>query len=265
MFGRGLKEEEKEWWGEVSFLFFRGELSPSLSLSLSLSQSLSLSLSLSHTHTHSQQQKQQKLQRTREAVDADDVPALERRDRRREPLDAAPEVARVGHHLHLDAVGLQVEEDQLALGALGVHSPGQRRRLVGLLLPRLESGLELLDVPWQRQRRLVLVGVRVLPRRARGGDRADTGLVELGRVDVVALVLFDKGRGSVVFGPGGGGRGVGLCGFVVEEREEKRRSGREEEEIRQVGKKNVSPNALSLFSSSFSPFSRPFSWRSRWT
>ena len=91
------------------------------------------------------------------------------------------------------------------------------------------------------------MGVRVLPRRARGGDRADTGLVELGRVDVVALVLFDKGRGSVVFGLGGGGRGVGLCGFVVEEREEKRRSGREEEEIRQGGKK-TSPPMLSLFS-----------------
>lgn len=85
-----------------------------------------------------------------------------------------------------------------------------------------------------------------MPRRARGGDRADTGLVELGRVDVVALVLFDKGRGSVVFGLGGGGRGVGLCGFVVEEREEKRRSGREEEEIRQGGKKRLPQCSLSF-------------------
>ena len=149
---------------------------------------------------------------TWEPVHAHDVPSLERRDRGREPLDPAPEVASVGHHLHLDSVGFQVEEHELPLCPLGVDPTGKRRRLFDFLLPGLESGLVLVDVLRQRQRRRVLVRVRVLARGAHGGDGADAGLVELGRVGVVVvIVVVDQGRSrGGVLRLNSGWRGVGL-------------------------------------------------------
>lgn len=102
--------------------------------------------------------------------------------------------------------------------------------------------------------------VRVLARRARRSDGADAGLVELGRVGILAVFLVDEGRAGIL-GLGGRGRGVGLYkgeeveeGGTSKERSEREKKREEVETEAEKGKKTTHVLPFSLYLTFFSAF-----------